>query len=808
MWRRENDCSEEDEEMETVDGKATDTWIPLIQHGRGQRGRNHRPWLSRQNDKRRHMCLLVAILVFLLLALVTMVIAIVRLKKENDACDDVATGSLQIVVPYLSFPTCHPQQASPVGCSKLSVQDVWTATFPKLLTESAMRLMDVNGDGILDVVTGFGTGADGYHIPSVVCDLYFNGSFPCFGGLLALDGTTGHELWRSFADHEIFGVNCNEDISGDGVNDCLAGGRSGAFQAVSGRDGRVLWKFGPQEDKVEMMNLYTAQFLPDMDGDGVPDVLAAHGGDPLREPGSLYRLSGRLLILSGKDGRVLRWAEVPDRRETYYSPQVYPRQDGRLSVLFGTGGETHAGSLWRIPLDELYEGNMDKAEVLYSDPQKGIMTPPVLVDLTADGTVDIVMAMFNSTVLAMDGETGNRLWDASFPMSESYSTPAAGFYNDDDVPDFMVHYQHGPGFPIYYQSHTTILDGRNGQPLVVPYIRDTVGAQASPLAISVEGHGNDIFLYWIADCTGYEGENSEFDFVKGTNVHEQSRADFCKVRFKTSGYSQLAMMSGNTAPPGVTIYDSRDQFHLEHDHTTNTTAMALRYLQQHPEVRGQYQEWLGESDEGDADESKAETDTKGTKGKRGTTEGEKSGKRKRRRHVGPHDEGGVQRLLSTGALAPSLDASDKQSIDVLFATYWFYPAKTTVLLPEDEKCVQDMMDNEVQRFSPDNQYYGFDHDAYEHAVEEKCASARLNGTKDSATYQSQTNYNPFNVHMGAMTIYRVKILCDCAEEDSDHCSRILPYSEQGWAGYMGTHGTSHYLPRTRTAKPDQHREEA
>eukprot|EP00058_Branchiostoma_floridae_P017038 XP_002602526.1 hypothetical protein BRAFLDRAFT_93831 [Branchiostoma floridae] len=743
MWRPENDCSEDDDEMDTVDGKGADTWIPLIQPDRGQRGRNRRPWLSHQSEKRRHMCLLVVMFVFLLMAMVTMVIAIVRMMEDHDACDHVSTGA----------DTLARKPAAPVGCSRLSVQDVWTATFPQLLTESAIRLLHVNGDGVLDVVTGFGTGADGYHIPAVVCDLYFNGSFPCFGGLLALDGATGHELWRSFADHEIFGVNCNEDISGDGVKDCLAGGRSGAFQAVSGRDGRVLWKFGPQEAKVDMMNLYTAQFVPDRDGDGVPDVLAAHGGDPLREPGSLYRLSGRLLILSGKDGKVLRWAEVPDRRETYYSPQVYTRQDGRLTVLFGTGGETHPGSLWRISLDDLYEGNMDKAEVLYSDSQKGVMTPPVLVDLTADGTVDIVMAMFNSTVVAMDGETGETLWDASFPMSESYRQIMETYpyffylsqyascrfqYNDDDVPDFMVHYQHGPGFPIYYQSHTTILDGRNGQPLVVPYIRDTVGAQASPLAISVEGHGNDVFLYWVADCTGYEGESGEFDFVKGTNVHEQSRADFCKVRFKTSGYSQLAMMSGNTAPPGVTIYDSRDRFHLEHDQTANTTAMALRYIQQHPEVRGQYQEWLGESDAEGTDKRETES----VRGKRGTTQNEKSGKRRPRRHVGPHDEGGVQRLLST------------------------------------------------------DQYYGFDHDAYEHVVEEKCASARLNGTLDSATYQSQTNYNPFNVHMGAMTIYRVKIRCGCTEEENDQCSRVLPYSEQGWAGYMGTYGTSHYVPRT------------
>ena len=31
-------------------------------------------------------------------------------------------------------------------------------------------------------------------------------------------------------------------------------------------------------------------------------------------------------------------------------------------------------------------------------------------------------------------------------------TPAPGYYNDDDVPDFMVRWQYGPGFPIYYHS--------------------------------------------------------------------------------------------------------------------------------------------------------------------------------------------------------------------------------------------------------------------------------------------------------------------------------------------------------------------
>jgi len=41
---------------------------------------------------------------------------------------------------------------------------------------------------------------------------------------------------------------------------------------------------------------------------------------------------------------------------------------------------------------------------------------------------------------------------------------------------------------------TTVIDGRNGAPLLLPYIRSSVGAQTSPLTVSVEGHGHDIFI--------------------------------------------------------------------------------------------------------------------------------------------------------------------------------------------------------------------------------------------------------------------------------------------------------------------------
>ena len=49
------------------------------------------------------------------------------------------------------------------------------------------------------------------------------------------------------------------------------------------------------------------------------------------------------------------------------------------------------------------------------------MNPPVLIDLNKDGTVDMVNAMFNSTVVAFDGETFKVIWRYDLPDTESYS---------------------------------------------------------------------------------------------------------------------------------------------------------------------------------------------------------------------------------------------------------------------------------------------------------------------------------------------------------------------------------------------------
>ena len=60
------------------------------------------------------------------------------------------------------------------------------------------------------------------------------------------------------------------------------------FEAVNGKTGELLWRYKDDagaNDEVDVMNLYTGQFIDDLNGDGVADIVNIHGGDPFAQPG-------------------------------------------------------------------------------------------------------------------------------------------------------------------------------------------------------------------------------------------------------------------------------------------------------------------------------------------------------------------------------------------------------------------------------------------------------------------------------------------------------------------------------------------
>ena len=61
--------------------------------------------------------------------------------------------------------------------------------------------------------------------------------------------------------------------------------------------GSTLWTFDQKENKevrVDVMNIYTALYVMDLDGDGVADIVIMHGGDPLAKPGLLSILNNTI----------------------------------------------------------------------------------------------------------------------------------------------------------------------------------------------------------------------------------------------------------------------------------------------------------------------------------------------------------------------------------------------------------------------------------------------------------------------------------------------------------------------------------
>ena len=89
---------------------------------------------------------------------------------------------LAIFIVLFSLFIFHPNKEIPWQ-DNVRIELLWTSAFPKLITESAFRLVDCNSDGVLDVIFGYGTGVDTLESNRLLCDLYFNGIYPCNGGV-------------------------------------------------------------------------------------------------------------------------------------------------------------------------------------------------------------------------------------------------------------------------------------------------------------------------------------------------------------------------------------------------------------------------------------------------------------------------------------------------------------------------------------------------------------------------------------------------------------------------------------------------
>ena len=363
------------------------------------------------------------------------------------------------------------------------VRKTWTQTLPTIGTFSSPRISDLNGDGTGDIILGGGREE-------------FQASDTA---VFALDGLTGELLWNVPAVDQIFGSATFLDVTGDGISDVFIGGRSAELIAIDGASGAELWRF-VKANKLRSLrrerwfNFYNPQFIPDQDGDSLPDLLVSNGGDVMAEPYDPDRPAGSLAVISSASGSLLARADMPDGKETYFSVTVSPTPDSSdWEIVFGTGGETLGGNLYLGLLSQVMAGNLAGARKLHSSDDKGYIGPASRVDLNEDGRTEIILNTVNGRIMAIDGHTLQVIWETKLldKATESYSSVAIGRFNHDQIPDFFVSHAIGT-WPRLDWSVQAMVNGKTGE---IEFM-DSLGfyQNTTPITLDWNGDGYDEVL--------------------------------------------------------------------------------------------------------------------------------------------------------------------------------------------------------------------------------------------------------------------------------------------------------------------------
>lgn len=385
-----------------------------------------------------------------------------------------------------------------VQCTRRKKSEViWDHNFPRIGSQSSPRATDLNGDGVLDIVMGAGE----------------NEYQKSDQGILALDGTTGELLWQQASEDQVYGSPALLDVTGDGVDDVFIGGRSPHFKALDGSTGKIIWsyQYHYEDDPIlkhARFNFNSSVLVPDQTGDGLADLLTVNGGNSKAAPYSVEeRYPGVMILFDSKTGAIIAADTMPDGRESYMSPLCLSQQDGSHVIIFGTGGETISGNLYRADISDLLTQRLENATVIASETGHGFIASPTAADITDDGYLDVLAISHGGTVFAIDGKTDRILWKRTIPDTESSNSFAVGYFTDDDVADFFTFVSKGQ-WPNSTGSLQIMLDGRNGN---IAFM-DSIGCTgfSSPVVYDINGDGRDEALISINeyDCTvGFKGES-------------------------------------------------------------------------------------------------------------------------------------------------------------------------------------------------------------------------------------------------------------------------------------------------------------
>lgn len=385
----------------------------------------------------------------------------------------------------------------------LSQLNSWQSFTDSIPTLSSPRACDLNNDGIKDIIIGGGT--DGVASNN---------------GIMAFNGIDGSLLWKRGSRNEVFGSPIFRDITNDGVKDVFISGRQAQLFAINGANGQLIWDYFPYPVNPAdsgLFNFYNPQFISDVSGDGIDDLLVTNGGDHTAPDWETNRPPGHLMVINAQNGQLIAKAVVPDSAETYCSPLVADIQgNGNLWVLYGTGGENLGGSFWACPLADLILSNsLSNSVQLDTDPNKGFIAPAALCK-TANGGHDIIIQGYGGGIKKIKGANLGQMWQIQIPNTESSAEPILGnFTGGDNVPDILAILFKGIA-PSYSDFYQVMINGSTGQ---IEFM-DSLGTfnYVSANALDFDNNGRDEGLVSLTYMENgvYRHRLQKINFSNGT----------------------------------------------------------------------------------------------------------------------------------------------------------------------------------------------------------------------------------------------------------------------------------------------------
>ncbi|UCC12249.1 MAG: choice-of-anchor D domain-containing protein [candidate division WOR-3 bacterium] len=269
---------------------------------------------------------------------------------------------------------------------------LWSASFPDNVVCVA-GLNDITGDSIPDVVAeSYGTDTYGLnHIKT-----FWGNSW---GQGVSVWGAGDESMSGSWGDDCLFQ---GDDYDSDGIDDVLLGTAWGdrSVYALSTADGSVIWYYDSHWFDGEGGWVYSVRPMPDIDGDGIGEVLAGIGGhDTYEGPRSMY-------CFSGIDGTILWRFQANDAVASV----------GWIEDVNGDDVPDAVCGTWGNSIDQhVYCVSGASNGVVYTplwsyDCGGDVQSVIIIPDMDGDGIQDVVAGAWSDSVYCLSGASGARIW--------------------------------------------------------------------------------------------------------------------------------------------------------------------------------------------------------------------------------------------------------------------------------------------------------------------------------------------------------------------------------------------------------------